>query len=227
MSHQIAGIGTGYANAASMGLLDSGVMGTAAQLAVMLLENEQTETQSERETLRAARDAHLEAAAQEVAAMHAAADSVESGALVSAAFTIGGGVCEIGAGAATLDQTEDQGALDDLKAGGTAQQAELDSLRSAVAHDGLAASRMDALGKTLNGLAGPANSLLEKAPPSTIAPRPSGMGRKVSRPIGPRATHRAPSIGRTGPATSFSIASAPCRASRTPRPTPSSAAFER
>ena len=71
--------------------------GFADELAVLMLENETNQKDSARLQRDAARQSYLDQAEQQVAALHAAADAMATGALVSGALTIASGACQIGA----------------------------------------------------------------------------------------------------------------------------------
>jgi hypothetical protein len=97
VTQPVSGSSTSYDPTPALGLLDSSVTSVTGQLAVLLLESDQNQQDSERQARDAARAECLAAGAREVQAMHEAADAIESGALVSALFTSAGGALQIGA----------------------------------------------------------------------------------------------------------------------------------
>lgn len=67
----------------------------AGELAALLVENDAAQEAADRQTLCAARQAYLAEAANQAHELHEAADAIATGALVGAAFTVGGGACTI------------------------------------------------------------------------------------------------------------------------------------
>jgi hypothetical protein len=75
----------------------------AGELAVLLIETDANRAESDRLQRDSARASFLENAQNQVDALHAAADATATGALVSAAFTIGSGAFAIGAANSQYD----------------------------------------------------------------------------------------------------------------------------
>ncbi len=73
------------------------VSGFSAELAVLVIENDEQQSQSAQVQRDAARQSYLDQAEQQVAALHAAANATSNGAFLSASLTIAGGACQIGA----------------------------------------------------------------------------------------------------------------------------------
>jgi len=69
----------------------------ATELAELVIQNETTQSDADRATRDAARAAYLEDAQHQVDALHAAADAMETGAFISAAFSIAGSACSFSA----------------------------------------------------------------------------------------------------------------------------------
>jgi hypothetical protein len=103
MTNSITALGS-HDNAAAYA--DSQVeLSVSGQLATLLVENESVQATADRETIRAARQAYLAEAAQQVAELHEAANALASGALVSAGFAVAGGACTIVSAQLTKDST--------------------------------------------------------------------------------------------------------------------------
>jgi hypothetical protein len=118
----------------------------ASELAVLLVENESNQSEAARIQRDAARQEFLDQSAKQVAALHDAADATTNGALVSAAFSVAGGACQIGAASA-------QYKVDNLKAtdGSCVDEASYQ----------LKASVLGALASTSDKLAAPADALFK------------------------------------------------------------------
>jgi hypothetical protein len=69
----------------------------ATELAALLIQNETTQSDADRASRDAARAAYLEDAQHQIDALHAAADALETGAFASAALSIAGSACSVGA----------------------------------------------------------------------------------------------------------------------------------
>jgi len=91
----------------SQAISSANVSGFASELAVLLLENETSQSQSARLERDAARQTYLDEAEQQVAALHAAADAISSGAYVSGALTVAGGLCTMTGAAYKYDAATD------------------------------------------------------------------------------------------------------------------------
>ena len=76
---------------------NAGASGFASELAVLLIENETNQSETSRMQRDAARQEVLNQAAEQVAALHDAADATMYGAVVGAAFSVAGGAFQIGA----------------------------------------------------------------------------------------------------------------------------------
>ncbi|MEI9954017.1 MAG: hypothetical protein WDO74_34825 [Pseudomonadota bacterium] len=81
----------------SQAISSANVSGFAAELAALLIENDANQAESSRIQRDLARASYLEQAQQQVNELHAAADAMSKGALLSASLTIAGGACQIGA----------------------------------------------------------------------------------------------------------------------------------
>jgi hypothetical protein len=80
-------------------------LSVSGELATLLVENESAQATADRETMRAARQAYLAEAAQQVAELHDAANALATGALVSAGFAVAGGACTVVSAQLTKDST--------------------------------------------------------------------------------------------------------------------------
>ncbi|HEY2410238.1 MAG TPA: hypothetical protein VGI10_29740 [Polyangiaceae bacterium] len=67
----------------------------AGELAVLLIETESAQANSEQAARQSARQTYLTDAAQQATELHDAASAIATGALVGAAFTVAGGICTI------------------------------------------------------------------------------------------------------------------------------------
>jgi len=119
--------------------------GFVGELAVLLLENEETQAQTSRLQRDAARESYLDQGQQQVDALHAAASASRSGALLSASLSIAGGACQI-AGASFQFQADV----------GPSQGACIGE----VAADQRAATILGSLGSTSSKLADPLKSIV-------------------------------------------------------------------
>jgi hypothetical protein len=120
------------------------VSGFASELAVLLIENETNQAESARIQRDAARQEVVTQTNEQVAALRAAADAGMTGAFVSAAFSVAGGVCEI-------EGARAQYKVDLGKAGGGSPVK--------VASDQFDANRLTKLGDTFSKLSAPADAL--------------------------------------------------------------------
>jgi hypothetical protein len=123
-------------------ITSSSITSFATELATLLIENETTQSDADRTQRDAARATYLEDAQHQVDALHAAADALETGALVGAAFSIAGTACSIG------------GAVDKFDADTTAP-----CDKDTIASDLEQASFLQNLGKNFSDLAPFANSI--------------------------------------------------------------------
>jgi hypothetical protein len=85
----------------------SSVTSFATELAELLIQNEATQSDSDRTTRDAARATFLQDSQHQVDALKAAADATEQGALTSAAFSVAAGACSIGAASYKFDAETD------------------------------------------------------------------------------------------------------------------------
>ena len=77
--------------------------GFASELAMLLLENESNQAESARQSRDAAREDVLSNAHHQIDALHSAANASMDGALVGAALTVTGGLCDIAAASSQYD----------------------------------------------------------------------------------------------------------------------------
>jgi hypothetical protein len=119
--------------------------GYAGELAALVLENEQNQSESARAQRDAARQSYLDQAEQQVEALHAAASASCAGALVGASLTMASGALEIGAASYQFDA-----------AVGTAKGASVTEL----ATDKRTATILGDLGDVSSKLAGPLQTLI-------------------------------------------------------------------
>lgn len=79
----------------------------ATELAALLIQNEDTQSDAARATRDAARATFLDDSQHQVDALHAAADATEQGALTGAVFSVAAGACSIGAASYKFDAETD------------------------------------------------------------------------------------------------------------------------
>jgi hypothetical protein len=126
-----------YGSDGSTGYVD--IHSVASELAVMLVNAESNEEQSATQARAAARADFLEQADNQVSALRSAANATETGALVGAMLTAGGGVCSIEGGFSEFDAS---------------------ASGADTASDKLAASIWSTLGKGLADLSQPAKAIV-------------------------------------------------------------------
>jgi hypothetical protein len=85
----------------------SSVTSFATELAELLIQNEATQSDSDRSTRDAARATFLQDSQHQVDALNAAADATEQGALTGAVFSVAAGACSIGAASYKFDADTD------------------------------------------------------------------------------------------------------------------------
>jgi hypothetical protein len=128
-------------------------VGFATELAELLIQTESAQSDSAQLQRDAARKDFLDNAQHQVDALHEAADDVRSGALVSAAFTIGGAACSV---AGALDQYEADKGSSVLCAWGPKTTPQIASDTKWANIFGSAAKGLDALGGAMKTFVGDA-----------------------------------------------------------------------
>jgi hypothetical protein len=99
-------VGAAGANHFSPLELEGSFTSVAGQLAVLMLENEQTQKDADRESLSSAREAFAEALADEVAALREQADATRTGALVEGSIGVASGALGVWGSARECDELE-------------------------------------------------------------------------------------------------------------------------
>ena len=128
--------------------------GFASEIAALLLQNEDNQSESARQARDAARANYLDAVQSQVDQLNAAADATLSAAFVSAAFTVAGGACEIGGAIAQFKADMNSAGLDPKDFSCNAVQ-----LRAVVAAETKTAKILNAVGKTASALADPTRAI--------------------------------------------------------------------
>jgi hypothetical protein len=126
----------------------SGVASFASELAELLIQTESAQSDSAQTERDAARQDFLSDAKNQVDALHAAADDIEHGAFVSAAFTLAGAACTV------------TSAFEKFSADMDASKLQQGAMTSDIASATSAAKIWDAAGASLSKLAAPANTII-------------------------------------------------------------------
>jgi len=129
---------------------NTNAVGFSGQLAELLLQNDENQSESARLQREAARSSYLDAVQSQVNELNAAADATMSAAFVSAAFSIGGGACEIGGAVVQFKADTNAAGLDPKDF-----SCESIGLRQLVATETESAKIWNAIGKTSSELANP------------------------------------------------------------------------
>jgi len=128
--------------------------GFTSELAELLLQNDENQSESAHLQREAARTSYLEDVQSQVNALNAAADATLSAAFVSAAFSVAGGACEIGGAISQFKADTNAAGLDPRDFCG-----ETIDMRQLVAAETKTANIWNAVGNAASALAKPATMI--------------------------------------------------------------------